>query len=128
MVEQIIQTPTRAEFLDFIERRLKGLNFSKKEDSDIWWMDSEVRQPGQTIVINGHRIDQPGPILKVKFVVELFGDGELEDVKTNRLDPFVEMKFSIDDGRELIEQWPVFCMFYDDQPLFDSLLNKIFNL
>lgn len=121
-------TPTRDSFIEWINKRLTELSFCKSEDSESWTLKKEDHRNGTTMIINGRRIDQPGEVRHLKFQVEVFGDGEMKDVDTERTDPFVEINFYVFENDSLISEWPTFCMFFDDNILFDSLLNKFFEL
>ena len=121
-------TPTRDSFIEWIDKRLTGLSFCKSEDSESWVLEKEDHRNGTTMIINGRRIDQPGEVRHLKFQVEVFGEGDMKDVGTERTDPFVEINFYVFENDSLISEWPTFCMFFDDNILFDSLLNKFFEL
>jgi len=121
-------TPTRDSFIEWIDKRLTGLNFCKSEDSESWSLEKEDHRNGTTMIINGRRIDQPGEVRHLKFQVEVFGEGDMKDISTERTDPFVEINFYVFENDFLISEYPTFCMFFDDNILFDSLLNKIFEL
>ena len=121
-------TPARDSFIEWIDKRLTGLSFCKSEDSESWTLEKEDHRNGTTMIINGRRIDQPGEVRHLKFQVEVFGEGDMKDVGTERTDPFVEINFYVFENDFLISEYPTFCMFFDDNILFDSLLNKIFEL
>ena len=121
-------TPARDSFIEWIDKRLTGLSFCKSEDSESWTLEKEVQGNEMTVIVNGRRVDQPGEVRHLKFQVEVFGDGEMKDVSTERIDPFVEINFYVFENDFLISEYPTFCMFFDDNILFDSLLNKIFEL
>ena len=125
---EIGPTPTRDSFVEWIDKILKGMNFCKPEDSESWILEKEDHRNGTTMIINGHRIDRPGEARHLKFQVEVFGDGDIKDVSTEQIDPFVEINFYIFENDSLISEWPTFCMFFDDNILFDSLLKKFFEL
>jgi len=128
METKLTPTPTRDSFVEWIDKRLTGLNFCKSEDSEMWSLERDVQTAGQTMIINGQRMDQPGQVRHLKFQVEIFGDGEVKDVSAERIDPFVEINFYVFENDSRISEWPTFCVFFDDNLLFDSLLNKFFRL
>ena len=131
-MKQETKTPVplqnKEDFIEFINKRLTKLSFTKDPEKEVWINERDVQSSSRTIVINGQRHDQPGETHHLKFEVEVFGDGEMKDIDTEVVNPFIEVNFNVfQDGHDMSD-WPTFCMFFDDQLLFDSLLNKIFGL
>ncbi len=118
----------KEDFIKFIDERLTKLSFTKDSEKEVWINERDVQSSSRTIVINGQRHDQPRETHHLNFEVEVFGDGEMKDIDTEVVNPFIEVNFNVfQDGQDMSD-WPTFCMFFDDQLLFDSLLNKIFGL
>ena len=131
-MKQETKTPAplqnKEDFIAFIDKRLTGLSFTKDSEKEIWINERNVQSSPRTIVINGQRHDQPGETHYLKFEVEVFGEGGMKDVDTEIVKSFVEVNFNVYQDNQDVSEWPTFCMFFDDQFLFDSLLNKIFGL
>lgn len=126
--ENLTTISSREDFIKWIGERLEELTFVKDPDKEFWSNERDVQSSSRVIVINGQRHDEPGESHHVRFEVEVFGDGEMKDVDTEVVNPFIEVNFNVfQDGQDMSD-WPTFCMFFDDQLLFDSLLNKIFGL
>lgn len=128
MTKELISNPTKEDFIKFINERLTDLNFARDSEKEVWINERDIQSPTRTIVINGQRHDQPGDTHHLKFEVEVFGDGDMKDVDTEVVNSFVEVNFNAYQDDQDVSEWPTFCMFFDDQILFDSLLNKIFGL
>ena len=119
---------SREDFLKWINRRLTELGFTKNPEKDIWTREHDIQDPSQTIVFNGSCRTQPGETHRMKFIVDVYGEGELKDVATEVVESFIQVDFNVlQDGSD-VSNWPTFCIFFDDQILFNSLLNKIFGL
>jgi hypothetical protein len=108
--------------------RLMGLGFEKDPEKEFWTNERDLQGPTQTIIINNQRKDMPGETHHVRFEVEVFGNGEMKDVDTEVVNPFIEVNFNVFQDGSNMSDWPTFCIFFDDQILFNSLLNKIFGL
>jgi hypothetical protein len=128
MDEQVTVRPTKEDFLKFIEGRLAEDDFVKDAEKLAWRVEREVHTPGSVVVVNGQRHDEPGQTIHVISCVEVYGEGVMKDVKTEMEDPFIEVDFwqEKDGVREDIGS--TFCMYYDDQNLFNIILNKFFGL
>ena len=128
MEKELISNPTREDFVGWMTKRLEEFAFEKDMEREFWFNERDLQGPTQTIIINNQRKDMPGETHHVRFEVEVFGDGEMKDVDTEVVNPFIEVNFNVfQDGQDMSD-WPTFCIFFDDQILFDSLLNKIFGL
>lgn len=128
MSNEPVPKTSRGGFLKWIDRRLTKLGFAKDPEKDIWTREHDMQAPTQTIVINGQRMDQPGETHHMKFVVDVYGEGELKDIATEVVENFIQVDFNVlQDGSD-VSNWPTFCIFFDDQILFNDLLNKIFEL
>jgi len=128
MIEEITINPTREDFVKWMANQLTDLGFEKDPERELWFNERDIQEPTRTIIINNQRKDVPGESHRVKFEVDIFGDGEMKDVDTEVVNPFIEVNFNVfQDGRDVTD-WPTFCIFFDDQLLFNSLLNKIFGL
>lgn len=119
---------TKDDFIKYIDDQLKNFGFEKDSEKEIWACEKDVQSRGQTIIINGQRHDEPGQPHHIKYEVELYGDGEMKDDTTGKIDQFIEINFNVYQDEINVSEYPTFCMFFDDQMLFNSVLNKIFGL
>lgn len=128
MNDEVIIRPSREDFISFINEQLIGLGFSKESEVEVWGCEKDIQSGGGTIIINGQRHDQPGETHHLRFEVEVFGDGEMKDVDTCEIDQFIEINFNIYQDKISVSEHPTFCLFFNDNDLFNTLLNKIFGL
>jgi len=128
MIDELTTNLSKEDFIEWMDKRLAESGFTKDPEQYIWVVARDVQGPSQIIVINGQRHDQPGESHHFKFEVELFGDGEMKDIDTEIVNSFIEVNFNIYQDDYHISEWPTFCMFFDDQILFDSILNKMFEI
>lgn len=128
MEQQITNRPTREDFIKYINDTLVSKNFTKEPEKETWIYTRDVQTGGQTIVINGQRHDQPGEIHHIKFCVEVYGNGDVKDIKTEIVSPFIEINFSVFDNDKPENVGPTFCIYHDDNMLFNELVNKIFKM
>lgn len=125
---QIIVKSTKDDFIKYINDTLSSKGFNKETDKETWFLERDIQMPGQTVIINNQRRDIPGQIKHTKFNVSIFGEGYTEDIKTSRQDPFLEIDFTVIEGDDEIHDWPIFCMYYDDQLEFNNTLSQIFRI
>ena len=126
--KQLTAKPTRDDFIKYISDSLISKGFKKDSEKELWVREQQIQTPGQTIVINNQRRDIPGQIKHIKFAIDIIGDGYAEDVKTERQDPFLEVDLTIFEEDNEIHDWPIFCMYYDDQLEFNNTLSQIFRI
>lgn len=70
---------TKEKWLSNVNSVLKEYSF-KNIDDNKYELEIEQRSPGQVIVINGQRMEQPGNIVKLKYVVQLNEDGCIQNL------------------------------------------------
>lgn len=107
----------KQEFLDNIRNTLTSIGFA--EDNNTYEWKRQVRQRGQTIVINGQRMDQPGQTITISYKIEIIGDGCVMDVNDNIERGFTQIRFEVN-GDTLEE-----CFYQDDFPYFENILKQI---
>ena len=91
MTENITTNIPRSNFVDFINKRLTDGGFIKDQENEIWAVEKDIHSGGRTIIVNGRRIDQPGELRSIKFIVEIFGEGEIKE--NDAVEPFIEINF-----------------------------------
>lgn len=84
-----------------------------------------VRQPGQTIYINGRQMQQPGKEIEIRHNIYFDGDGWVADLdETNKVE-FTQVRFEIYQGDNLTMQYDE--IFYWDNPTyFINFFNQVF--
>ena len=128
MSKELTTIASREDFIKFIDSRLNELGFNKDQEKELWIYEKDIQGAARTIIINNQRMDQPGESHHVKFAVNVYGEGEMKDVESEKVDSFVQIDFNVYQDEQDVSSYPTFCVFYDDQILFNSLLNKIFGL
>ena len=119
-------TPTRDSFVEWIDKRLTELSFCKSQNRESWVLKKEIQSGAQVVIINGQRHSSPGETRTVEMSVEIYGNGKMIDNDTSQEDEFIEMNFYITENNIKNQIAPTFCLFYDDNILFNSLINKLF--
>jgi hypothetical protein len=84
-----------------------------------------VRQPGQTIIINGRQMQQPGKEIEIRQYIYLDGDGWVADMDESNKVEFTQVRFEEYQGDKLSMQYEE--VFYWDNPTyFINFFNQIF--
>ena len=96
------------------------------EESDDGFICTKlVRQPGQTISINGRVMQQPGEEIEIKNIVCFIGDGWAANMDDTNKKDFSQVIFKTYQNNALVFQYED--MFYwDDLDCFYNILNKVF--
>jgi hypothetical protein len=96
------------------------------EESDDGFICTKlVRQPGQTISINGRVMQQPGEEIEIKNIVCFIGDGWVANMDDTNKKDFSQVIFKTYQNNALVFQYED--MFYwDDLDCFYNILNKVF--
>lgn len=128
MSKELTTIISREGIIKFIDERLNELGFNKDQEKELWVCEKDIQGATRTVIINNQRMDQPGESHHIKMVVNVYGEGEMKDIKTEKVDSFVQVDFNTYRDGQDVSDYPTFCIFYDDQILFNSLLNKIFGL
>lgn len=120
--------PTRDDFVTWISKRLSDLGFKQNENKESWDLDRAIQSPPQVLIVNGQRHEREGATRRLKFRVEVFGDGEMKDINTQVVNSFIEVDFDIFEDDSSVSDIPTTCMFYDDNGLFDDILNNLLKM
>lgn len=84
-----------------------------------------VRQPGQTVIINGRQMQQPGKEIEIRQYIYLDGDGWVADMDESNKVEFTQVRFEAYQGDKLSMQYEE--IFYWDNPTyFIIFFNQIF--
>lgn len=115
----------RESFLTKIEEYLISVGFDKIEDTFI--SKRQVQQPGQTMIINGKRMMNPGQVIDVKFEVLLVGPGSMLNKNGECERKFDVIEFHIiQNGEYMVDYSNSFN--WDEFGIFKMYCEKIFNI
>lgn len=84
-----------------------------------------VREPGQTISINGRVMQQPGKEIKIRQIVYFQGDGWVANLDDTNKVEFTQIKFETYQGDDLVMQYEEAFYWYDSE-YFINLFNQAF--
>lgn len=84
-----------------------------------------VREPGQTISINGRVMQQPGKEIKIRQIVYFQGDGWVANLDDTNKVEFTQIKFETYQGDDLVMQYEE-AFYWDDSEYFINLFNQAF--
>jgi hypothetical protein len=84
-----------------------------------------ARQPGQTVIINGRQMQQPGKEIEIRQYIYLDGDGWVANMDESNKMEFTQVRFEAYQGDKLSMQYEE--VFYWDNPTyFINFFNQIF--
>lgn len=107
-----------------IEATLNGKGFTKRDDKK-WILPKQFQQPGQVMVINGQRMEQPSQIINVEFVVDVMGVGYIKS--PDKEEDLLYIIFSVNQNEDEVKTYS-FGFYKDDAQYFDQVLSNIFNI
>lgn len=112
-------------WLDNIKSYMSQFGFNETEFG--YERIETIREPGQTISINGRIMQQQGKEIELKKSVTFLWDGWVANVdESNKVD-FSQIKFEVYQGKRLIMSHED--MFYWDEPdFFIKIFKKAFNI
>lgn len=91
------------ELIEEIKGVLEASEFVKKTEN-IWERETQIKQQGHTMIINGQRIQQPDQIIDLKYKVELCGSGSLENEDGSNHQDFEMVCIQVIQGEEVIQE------------------------
>lgn len=102
----------REEFIKQIETVLQEYGFANSSTSERWeyTRTQEYTQPGQTMVVNGQRMEIPGRAIPIKYIVFDMGDGYYENVDGSNRVEFVQLEIQLWVNSEFQD---MFCSSYE---------------
>jgi hypothetical protein len=116
---------SKESWLNEVETLLNGYSFNKTEDGN-YNKETIQYSGGQTIVINGQRMEQPGQQIKISNVIRFIGDGWIADKDESNKQNFTQVVFEIkSDVQEIIYEE---CIYWNDAQRVRELINQIFKL
>lgn len=109
---------TKENFYNSLDNLLisKGL---QRDNNDIWVKDFEVQGRGMTMSINGQQFQQAGEVIKMKYFVEVIGEGSVGD------EPFFQINFQVHQGDDIIIDADE-CIYFEEIELVRNIVNQIF--
>ena len=81
---------------------------------------------GQTIIVNGQRMEQPGQQIKITQSIKLNGDGCISNMDDSCRRDFTQIIFSIGSGEH--EDTYEECIYWDDANRVKQIIDQIFKL
>lgn len=84
-----------------------------------------ARQPGQTIIINGRQMQQPGKEIEIRQYIYLDGDGWVADMDESNKMEFTQVRFEVYQGDKLSMQYEE-VFYWDDPTYFINFFNQVF--
>ena len=112
-------------WLNEVETFITGKTFEKIDDNT-YRKESIQYTGGQTIIINGQRMEQPGQQIKLTQSIILNGDGWISNLDDSNKQDFTQVVFSIttDDQEDNYEE----CIYWNDANRVKELINQIFRI
>lgn len=125
MTKKVTTTPTKDDFLKFVDERLKSIGFIKNPENNLWTLDHDVRVGGGVMIVNGQRINNPGELRHISFNIEEVGEGGMKDVENSVEEGFIEMDFYMIENGKRQYLTPTMCMYFDDRDEFNNVMNAV---
>lgn len=121
-MEQLIKH-TKETWIAEIESFLNQNQFIKESD-DFYKFEYSAIMGGQTMIINGHRVDQPGQQVIIKTCIKFEGDGFVsDDDETNKREfTVVGIKTYIGENEQLSYEE---CLYWDEPDEFKKLVSFV---
>lgn len=113
------------EFLSWLSQILTQKGFEKTDESFTKYINQQL--PGQVMMINGQRMESPGKIIKLSYIIDIIGDGWIADAdESNKID-FTEVRFQVQQDQEIMIDITE-CVYWNDYKYINVLIDKIFTL
>jgi hypothetical protein len=110
-------TSQRNKFMDSVHNLLTSIGFTNTNEVYEW--NRQIQQRGQTIIINGQRMDQPGQTITILYRIEILGDGCVMDESDNIEQEFTHIRFEF--NGDIHEE----CFYWDDFTHFENIIKQI---
>jgi hypothetical protein len=124
MSEELVLANPKQDWLDGVTELVVSQGFTEVDNG--FERVRVIRQPGQTISINGQVMQQPGKEIEIKQVIDFQSDGWVENSDGTRKMEFTQVSFEIYQGGKLASQYED--MFYwDEKDYFKDVVNHVFN-
>lgn len=114
----------KQEWINTIKSHIKSYDFQETD----WGYERVrvVREPGQTISINGRIMQQPGKEIKIKQIVYFQGDGWVSNLDDTNKVEFTQIKFETYQGENLVMEYEE-AFYWDESQNFIKIFNHVFN-
>ena len=115
----------KEDWLNEVETLLNGYSFNKTEDGN-YSKETIKYTGGQTIIINGQRMEQPGQQIKITQLIVFNGDGWIANEDESDKRNFTQVVFEInsDSQKQSYEE----CVYWDNTQRIRELINQIFRI
>jgi hypothetical protein len=113
----------RAEWIKAVENHIIPLGF--EETVYGYARVRTVRQPGQTIIINGQTMQQPGKEIEIRQDIYLDGDGWVADMDESNKVEFTQVRFESYQGDNLTSHYEE-AFYWDNPEYFINFFNQVF--
>ena len=113
----------RAEWIKAVENHIVPLGF--EETVYGYARVRTVRQPGQTIIINGQTMQQQGKEIEIRQDIYLDGDGWVADMDESNKVEFTQVRFEAYQGDDLTTQYEE-AFYWDNPEYFINFFNQVF--
>lgn len=111
----------KQEFLDQILNTIQSSGF---EEVDLRYEKTTIhRQHGQTIIINGQQMEQPGKPVQIKHVIYFNGDGWVANEDESDKREFTQIKFVVEQDDQTMMEYED-CFYWDDVTYFINIFNQ----
>lgn len=116
-------TQTKENWLNTVESILNQFNFTK-ENEDSYKREFSTYTQSKVMIINGHRIEQPGQQIIIKHIIKFDGDGHVsdEDEISNKRE-FSVITFETYAGDENQGSYSE-CIYWDDLDRFRTIITQ----
>lgn len=113
----------RVEWIKAVENHIIPLGF---EETVYGYARVRIaRQPGQTIIINGQTMQQPGKEIEIRQDIYLDGDGWVADMDESNKVEFTQVRFEAYQGDNLTTQYEE-AFYWDNPEYFINFFNQVF--
>jgi hypothetical protein len=113
----------RAEWIKAVENHIVPLGF--EETVYGYARVRTVRQHGQTIIINGQTMQQPGKEIEIRQDIYLDGDGWVADMDESNKVEFTQVRFEAYQGDDLTSHYEE-AFYWDNPEYFINFFNQVF--
>ena len=112
-------------WLNEVESTIYKYSFTKMDDNT-YSKETIGYTGGQTIIVNGQRMEQPGQQIKITYSIKFNGDGWVSNMDDSGRRDFTQIIFSVGSGEH--EDTYEECIYWDDTDRVKQIINQIFKL
>lgn len=116
----------KEQWLNTIQPILTGFSFNFVDD--MYVRETKHSSGGQTIIINGQRMEQPGQSYLVKYIIRFNGDGWIANEDETNQRPFTQVVFETSTNNENPQHIVEMCLYWDEPDILGNYIKQIFKL